>query len=136
KDYITRSHPDNRGAELGRVVARNGSEIVVEVATPLIAGDGIAFEAAQGSSAQTVGFTIEKIRTLNAGSPMRQAITSAYAVEPGSRVVRSFDSTLMTSARESFSGVTLPVGGKRTRLDARVFGSAGSPLKIVFVSGD
>ena len=32
KDYITRSHPDNRGTDLGIVVSATGGEIIVEVA--------------------------------------------------------------------------------------------------------
>jgi putative protease len=135
REYITRSHPDNRGAEIGRVVAVAGKEITVEVSSPLIAGDGIAFEAPGGSSADTVGFTIERIRTLSSDNPVRQVIASQQKVAIGARVVRSFDSTLMRDARQSFDPVRIPEGGGRMRLDARVFGSNGSPLKIVFACG-
>jgi putative protease len=133
--YITRYQPDNRGAEFGRVVSVSGHDIMVEVSHHIVAGDGIAFESPDGIAAKTVGFTIERIRTINEEPVIRQSINSLHGVPVGAIVVRSFDSTLMRSARESFSGVELPEG-RRDRLDARVFGSAGAPLKIVFSCGD
>jgi putative protease len=136
RDYITRSHPDNRGAELGHVIAKNGSEITVEVSAPLLAGDGVAFEAPDGSAAPTVGFTIDRIRTVGARSPIHQVLFSRHDVKVGSKVVRSFDATLMRTARESFGSVTVPTSGGKSRLDVRAFGSAGSPLKIVFSADD
>jgi putative protease len=136
REYVTRSHPDNRGLEIGHVVSRSANEITVEVSAPLVVGDGVAFEPPSGGHSEVVGFTIERIRTVEDGQPLRQAISTTHRVAEGSRVVRSFDSRLMRTARESFDAVALPHGGRRTRLDARVFGSAGSPLKIVFVAGD
>jgi putative protease len=135
REYITRSHPDNRGAELGVVVARNPGEIVVEVRSPLVPGDGIGLEPPAGSDGATVGFTVEEIHTISTTPVIRQAIRTFKQVEPGARVVRSFDTTLTSSARSSFAGVELP-GGKRTRLDIRAFGSAGAPLKLVFETAD
>jgi putative protease len=135
RDYITRSHPDNRGAELGTVVAQNPGEIVVEVSTPLVVGDGVGLEPPGGSSEQTVGFTVEDITTISTMPVVRQAIRTHKRVLPGARVVKSFDATLMGTARSSFSGVEMP-SGKRTRLDVRAFGSAGAPLKLVFATAD
>jgi putative protease len=135
RDYITRSHPDNRGVELGVVTASESNEIIVDVSTPLVAGDGIGFEPPAGSAEKTIGFTIDDIRTIASGATTRQAIRSYVTVPTGWKVVRSFDTRLMSSARASFAGVELPQVG-RTRVDVRVFGSAGSPLKIVFASGD
>ncbi|HEX2723127.1 MAG TPA: peptidase U32 family protein, partial [Gemmatimonadaceae bacterium] len=36
RGYITRSHPDNRGVELGRVVGFSSGELTVDVASPLV----------------------------------------------------------------------------------------------------
>jgi U32 family peptidase len=135
RDYITRTHPDNRGVEIGIVESSQGGEIIVDVATPLIKGDGIAFEAPEGSSVKTVGFSVEDVRTISSGNRTCQAIRSGVSVATGSRVIRSFDSTLMKSARESFAEVAIPQTG-RVRLDIRAFGSAGSPLKLVFNAGE
>ena len=135
RDYVTRSHPDNRGVELGVVESARDGEIVVDVSTPLVPGDGIAFEPPGESGLETVGFTIDRMRTLSAGPRTRQAIKSEYAVAVGSRVVRSFDVALMKSARESFVEVAIP-DESRFRMDVRAFGSPGSPLKLVFEAGE
>lgn len=134
RDYITRTHPDNRGRELGVVEASRRGEIVVDVTTPLVEGDGLAFEPPSGSSVETVGFTLAEVRNLSSGPRTRQAIRTTISVPAGSRVVRSYDSSLMTSARGSFGDVQVP-HLSRDRLDVRAFGSAGSPLKLVFTSG-
>ncbi|MEO8194616.1 MAG: DUF3656 domain-containing protein [Gemmatimonadales bacterium] len=136
RDYVTRSHPDNRGVELGSVVACEKGEIIVELSSPLMVGDGVGFVSTEGVSAQTVGFTVESIRTIASHDTVRQAIRTHVRVAQGSRVLRSFDSRLMASARESFAAVDLPLAGTRLRLDIRAFGSAGSPLKLVFAAGD
>jgi U32 family peptidase len=135
RDYITRSHPDNRGVELGVVSDSESNEILISVTTPLIVGDGVGFEPPDGSSAKTIGFTIEDIRTVSSGAMTKQAIRSYLKVPTGWKVVRSFDSRLMSSARGSFADVELPQV-RRTRVDVRAFGSGGSPLKLVFSSGE
>jgi putative protease len=133
REYVTRSHPDNRGMELGRVISSERGEIVVEVSSPLVRGDGIAFELPDGRFTERIGFTIEDIRTISAGETTRQAIRTDARVGNGARVVRSFDFRLMSSARESFADVELS-GEMRKRVDVRAFGSAGSFLKLVFTS--
>lgn len=135
RDYVTRTHPDNRGVELGVVESYRNGEILIDVSAPILKGDGLAFEPADGTAAQTVGFTVENVKTISSGSRVKQAIRTRIPVNPGSRVIRSFDSTLIGAARESFSRVELPVGS-RARVDVRAFGSAGAPLKLVFISGD
>jgi putative protease len=134
KGYITRSHPDNRGAEIGVVESSSANEIIVDVSTPLIAGDGVGFEPPDGTPEKSVGFTIEEIRTLESSGHIRQSIRSHMTVPAGWRVIRSLDSTLMKSARASFETVARPAPG-RIRVDVRVFGGAGSPLKAVFTAG-
>ena len=44
RDYVTRTHPDHRGVELGEVVGAERGEIIIAVHSPVRSGDGIAFE--------------------------------------------------------------------------------------------
>ena len=136
RDYITRSHPDNRGLEIGTVEKTANGELFVEVNAPVVAGDGLGFEPPAGSPELSRGFTVEDVRTISSGRSIRQAIRSSLTVPAGWKVVRSFDSTLMRSARTSFEGVELPGHTRKTRLDVRAFGAAGSPLKLVFTAGE
>jgi putative protease len=135
REYITRSHPDNRGRELGFVERTSSGELFVDVDTPLIAGDGVGFDPPQGSHDKSVGFIIEEIRTISSRDRLKQAIRTSVSVPEGWRVVRSFDTTLMSAAQRSFDNVELP-GSGRIRLDVRAFGNPGSPLKLAFSSGD
>ena len=135
RDYVTRSHPDNRGREIGRVESSSGGELFVEVSTPLVRGDGVGFEPPEGSSEKSVGFIIDDIRTLSTGDRIRQGIRTHVTVPAEWRVVRSFATNLMQDARQSFEPVKLP-DPSRGRLDVRAFGNAGSPLKLVFSSGE
>lgn len=132
--YVTRSHPDNRGTELGTVVGVDKGEVIVDLASPLVRGDGVGFESPDDPG-RTVGLTIDDIRTISAGDMTRQAIRTNLQVPERSIVVKSFDSRLMLSARASFGDVVVPGSGRR-RLDVRAFGTAGSSLKLVFVSED
>ena len=138
RDYVTRLQPDNRGRELGSVVSRDAREIVVDVIAPLFEGDGIGFEALDARGGATSGFTIETIRTMPGGSGIRQviALPPRTSVEVGWKVVRSSEAALLKRARESYADVPTDVRPRRTRVDVRVFGSAGGPLKAVFAAGD
>ncbi|HEU4564225.1 MAG TPA: DUF3656 domain-containing protein [Gemmatimonadaceae bacterium] len=135
--YITRDHPDNRGRELGTVVATSRGEIVIEVDDAVEAGDGLGFEPEDGGA--TTGFVVSAVRTLgraNGARPgaIRQAIATRARVPLGARVVRSSHAALLERARASYAELPLPAKGRRTRLDARAFGSAGGPLKLVFTA--
>ncbi|MGE5749167.1 MAG: peptidase U32 family protein, partial [Gemmatimonas sp.] len=136
RDYVTRSHPDNRGRELGAVEKAEGGELYVRVSSPLVEGDGIGFEPPEGSHAIATGFTINGVRTISTGETFLQAVRTHMHVPVGSKIVRSFDTRLMSEAKASFGQVELPPKGGRHRLDVRAFGSAGGPLKLVFASGD
>ena len=136
REYITRSHPDNRGLEIGKVEGTANGEIVVEVTMPIVPGDGIGFEPIDKAPQLSKGFTVTEVRTLSEAAPLRQAIKSAVWIPSGWRVVRSFDSTLMQKARASFEAVELPSATGRSRIDVRAFGAAGAPLKLVFASGE
>jgi putative protease len=135
RNYITRSHPDNRGREIGRVEKNLNGELIVDVEVPLVTGDGVGFEPPEGSAEKSTGFTIDTIRTTSNGARVRQAIRTHVRVPENWRVVRSLDTNLMSSAKSSFSSIETP-HGRRTRIDLRAFGSAGSPLKLVFTSGE
>lgn len=134
--YVTRSHPDNRGREIGIVERVEGEELFLRLSAPLVKGDGVGFEPPDDSHGKSTGFTIDEIRTVAATTPLLQVVRSRVHVPAGSKVLRSFDTRLMTDAKSSFAEVDIPVAGSRWRVDISAFGSAGGPLKLVFTSGD
>ena len=137
RDYVTRNQPDNRGRELGVVDRHDGREIVVQVSAPLMVGDGVGFEAPEARGGATVGFTIAELRTISRGPDgVRQAIVvpSRLAIGDGWRVVRSSEAALLQRARASYASLPAELRERRTGLDVRLFGSAGGPLKAVFVA--
>ena len=78
RDYVTRGHPDNRGAELGVVVGHDRGWHVVEVSARLAAGDGIALEPPNGSAGQALGATVSAARTLaTRDGVVRQAVAAS-----------------------------------------------------------
>jgi putative protease len=137
RGYVTRNHPDNRGRELGTVLEHHGREIVVEVSAPLMVGDGVGFEAPEGRGGATVGFTIAEVRTLSGGAGgVRQAVAvpPRVTVGDGWRVVRSSEAALLERARASYAALPAELRARKTRVDVKVFGSAGGPLKAVFAA--
>ncbi len=136
REYVTRSHPDNRGVVLGEVVGREGEELIVEVSEALLPGDGIGFTRADGRG-EGPGFSVEMVRTISAGDRrVRQAIRTRTSVPQGWIVRRTSHAALLAGARASFAAMPAELQRKRMRLDLRVFGSAGSPLKIIASAGD
>jgi U32 family peptidase len=136
RDYVTRSQPDNRGVLLGTVVEVRRGEIVVEVSTPIEAGDGLGFEAPEGLGGASVGCSVTAVRTVASHDTVRQSISARVHVEPGWKVLRTSQGALLARARESFATVTARVHERRVRLDVRVSGTAGSPLEAIFAAGD
>ncbi|HVZ77556.1 MAG TPA: DUF3656 domain-containing protein [Gemmatimonadaceae bacterium] len=134
RDYVTRTQPDNRGMVLGAVVESTRGEIIVEVSAPIHVGDGLGFEPPEGLGGAPIGFSVTAVRTLATRGTIRQAIASRMRVEPGWRVVRSADAELLARARASYEALPAHVRAHKTRLDVRVFGNAGSPLKATFVA--
>jgi putative protease len=135
KHYVTRTHPDNRGLELGIVVEATPGEIVLELASPVRVGDGLGFEPPEGGGPDaTRGFSVRSVRTIQEAPTLRQAVSTTVSVPVGWRVVRTLDPQLMNSARESFAGVTVPAPSARDQLSVRAFGSAGGPLKLIFTA--
>ncbi|HEX6533734.1 MAG TPA: DUF3656 domain-containing protein [Gemmatimonadaceae bacterium] len=132
RDYITRATPDNRGVTLGVVVAHERGEVIVELSTPVAERDGLAFEPPEGARGATVGFTVSRVRTLAARAGMtRQAIRTRSRIPVGWRVVRTSHAALLERARASWAALAGPVRERRTRLDVRLFGGAGAPLKLI-----
>ncbi len=136
RDYVTRTQPDNRGALLGTVLETGRGEIVVELTAPLEAGDGVGFEAPDGIGGASVGGTVSAVRPLASPTQrIRQSIAVSLRVQPGWKVYRTSEASLLRRARASYEALPAHVRAHKQRLDVRVFGSAGSPLKATFTSG-
>ncbi|MHB1222440.1 MAG: peptidase U32 family protein [Gemmatimonadaceae bacterium] len=132
RDYITRNQPDNYGALLGRVVAHEGGSLIVELDRPVSVGDGLGFEPPAGGAGNSTGFTVTAVRTVEERAGLvRQAIGARSPVPVGWLVVRTADADLLRRARESYAALTGQARQRKTRLDMRLFGSAGTPLKLV-----
>ena len=137
RGYITRTQPDNRGEELGVVVGTERGELVVDLSAPLAAGDGVALEPPAGVAGATVGFAVGAVRTLRErNGVVRQAIAARTLVPAGWRVVRSSHAALLERARASYAALPTHLRARKVRVDARVFGTAGSPLKLVLSTPD
>jgi putative protease len=137
RHYVTRTQPDNRGLELGTVVSHGAGELLVDARVPIAVGDGLGFEPRDGGHAESVGFTVEAVRTVQQRDGRWQlAIATRQHVTAGWRVFRTADVSLLGAARASFSELSGEGRPRRARLDVRLFGAAGGPLKAVFVAGD
>ena len=135
RDYVTRTQPDNRGLELGIVVEYADGELIVDVTTPIALGDGLGFEPSAGGHVESVGFGVDDVRTVQQREGRwRQAIRTRVRVTPGWRVFRTSDGKLLGAARASFAPLAGEGRARRTRLDVRVFGAAGAPLKAVLTA--
>src|SRR5262252_7733835 len=136
RDYVTRTQPDNRGIDLGVVVGQERGELIVDVSTAIREGDGLGFEPADHVGGPTVGFNVGAVRTLASRATFRQAIETRTRVGAGWRVIRTSQAELIERARKSFASLPTEIRARKTRLDVRVFGAAGTPLKAVFAAGD
>lgn len=137
RHYITRTQPDNAGVELGVVVGTERGELLIEVREPVAVGDGLGFEPPEGQRGTSTGFQVAAVRTLATRAGVtRQAVAGRGRVPAGWRVIRTSHAALLERARASFAALPAAQRERKVRLDARVFGSAGGPLKVVFRSGD
>ena len=134
RDYVTRTQPDNRGTALGTVVGYERGALIVEVSQPLQVGDGLGFEAPESVGGPTMGFSVSAIRTLASRGIVRQAIETRTRVQSGWRVVRTSEAQLLERARASYAKLPNAVRARKSRLDVRLFGAAGTPLKGVFTA--
>jgi len=139
RDYITREFPDHRGEPIGIVVrgdatARDGThraEILLELTRPVAVGDGLAFEPPAGIIAERAGCTVLAVRPIDDGPPLRVAIEGRAAVGAGWRVLRNATAGLLDASRASYATTEVPEA-PRARIDVRLFGSAGAPLKAIW----
>ena len=134
RDYVTRTQPDNRGTVLGTVVGYERGALIVEVSQPLQVGDGLGFEAPESVGGPTVGFSVSAVRTLASRGIVRQAIETRTRVQPGWRVVRTSQAQLLERARASYAKLPSGIRARKSRLDVRLFGAPGTPLKGVFTA--
>ncbi|HEY4217619.1 MAG TPA: DUF3656 domain-containing protein [Gemmatimonadaceae bacterium] len=135
RDYVTRTQPDNRGTAIGTVVGYERNELLVDVSTQIEVGDGLGFEAPASVGGPTTGFSVEAIRTLparGAEGRIRQAITTRERVDASWIVVRTSEAKLLQRARASYAALPDGIRARKVRLDVRLFGAAGTPLKAVF----
>jgi U32 family peptidase len=133
REYVTRTHPDNRGAVLGHVVGRDRGDLLVALTRALSPGDGIGLEHPDGASHGNTGFTVTRVRTLHQRAGLvRQAIGAPEVVPDGWVVVRSSQAALLESARASFATVLPPDERSRIQLQVRASGSAGTPLTLAW----
>ena len=130
RDYITREQPDNRGVLLGTVVAFTRGEVHVDLRESVAVGDGLGFEPPGGGA--SMGFVVSSTRTLRtSGGLTRLAIPSRERVPAGWNVLRTSRRELLERARATYAELERPLPPRRVRLDLRVFGSAGGPIRLV-----
>jgi len=135
--YVTRTHPDNRGAVLGRVTGRERDELVLAVSQPIGVGDGLGFEHPEGAARGSAGFAVARVRTIRArDGQLTQAVNAGADVPVGWTVARSAQAELLAGARASYAGVTPEREAPRTPVDAIVAGREGEPLVVTLVAGD
>ena len=137
RDYVTRTQPDNRGLPIGTVVGHDGGNIVVEVSHPINVGDGIGFESPTPDGSPTIGGAVSAVRMVSSRDGIfRQSLAMRVRAAKGWSVVRSSDMTLLQTAQASYASIALPDRVGRVRVDVRVFGNAGGPLKTIWRAGD
>jgi U32 family peptidase len=135
RDYVTRTHPDNRGEVIGHVAGREGRELILALRRPVAVGDGLGFEHPDGASHGNTGFAVTRVRDMGmAAGRLRQAVIATAVVPVGWVVVRSSQAALLERARGSYAtmGDSAPT---RLRLDVRAAGRGGGPLALEFSVG-
>jgi putative protease len=132
RGYITRTHPDNHGVAIGTVAGRDGADLLIDVASPVAVGDGLGFEPPAGQKGQALGFSVLAERSVrSANGATRQAVATRVNVPTGWTVLRTSHAALLERARASFAELSAPARARRTRIDVRLFGTPGAPLKVV-----
>ncbi|HZS61782.1 MAG TPA: U32 family peptidase [Gemmatimonadaceae bacterium] len=131
REYVTRTHPDHRGVQIGTVVSASATELVIALTGsvgPIAPGDGLAFEPPPGINGQSLGFAVDHVRTIGSG---RVGVATRKRVPVGWIAYRTAQASLLERARQSVARTSVPAPAK-IRLDVRLFGQAGTPLKAIF----
>lgn len=130
RDYVTRAQPDNRGTVLGRVLRRDGAELVLELDAPVGVGDGLGFEHPDGARFGNTGFAVQQVRLLKTkGGRVVQGVHAPTAEVPvGWIVVRSSHAALLETARASYADIDRRGPIPRTALHVTLSGRSGEPL--------
>jgi putative protease len=132
RGYITRTHPDNHGVEIGVVVGRDANDLLIDVASPVSVGDGLGFEPPSGTHGRATGFSVTGVRPVRERDGIiRQAVATRVDIPAGWTVLRTSQAALLERARASYAELAAPARARRARLDLRLFGAAGAPLKVV-----
>ena len=135
REYVTRTHPDNRGAPLGKVIGREGNDLLIAVSQPVAVGDGLGFEHPAGAALGNTGFGVTRVRTLHEGEGrVTQAVRTDVQIPDGWTVVRSSQAGLNQEARASFTKLGQHRPAARTRVDVRAAGAAGGRLTLTFTA--
>ncbi|HLV25709.1 MAG TPA: U32 family peptidase [Gemmatimonadales bacterium] len=132
RDYVTRDQPDNRGVPIGVVVGSDGQSVLIDATVPIQKGDGLGFEPPEGVREVSRGFLVQGVRTISeSGGVTRLAVRSNARIPAGWHALRTSNPKLLEQARASYASLPTTVRERRVRLDVRLFGRAGSPLKAV-----
>jgi putative protease len=137
RSYVTRDQPDNLGVVLGTVVGRQGGELLVDVSAPLSVGDGVGFEPPVGERGHEHG--LHRLRGAHGGHTRRHRAPGARRARArAGRLARGAQLRGGAAERARASYAALPVSARlrKTRIDVRLFGAAGAPLKVVFTTAD
>jgi U32 family peptidase len=135
RGYVTREQPDSTGVLLGRVTGRERDELLVESTEEIAVGDGLGFEPPPGTRGESSGFAVSAVRLLSKkGGTYRYALKGRRTVPSGWIVRRTSKSELLERARASYAALPAALRERRTRVDVRLFGSAGGPLQAVFTA--
>lgn len=134
RGYVTRTQPDNKGIALGEVLGQERGELIVEVSQPVQIGDGLGFEAPDSVGGPTMGFSVTVVRTIASRGTIKQALETRIRVPAGWRVIRTSEAKLLEKARATYAALPTEIRARKSRLDVRLFGAAGTPLKAVFVA--
>jgi putative protease len=132
RGYITRTHPDNHGVAIGVVVGREGGELVVDVTAAVNVGDGLGFEPPAGVKGQPSGFAVTAVRMVSERAGVtRQAVATRATVPAGLDGTAHVTRGAPRAGARELLRLPAPARARRTKLDLRLFGSAGAPLKVV-----
>ena len=136
RDYVTRTQPDNRGIVLGdgrRIRARRVDRRRCHAAQDRrrlgLRGAGPRRRSDDRASASPPCVRCH----LGPASRGRRS-RRARASHAGWTVVRTSEAELLENARASYASLPAEIRAKKSRLDVRLFGAAGTPLKAVFIA--